>query len=170
MIRRLTAADAAAYRDLRLTALRDHPAAFTSDHADETAKPLTWFAERLATGTVFAASAGGDTSADGRLDGMAGFYIREGRKTCHRGMLWGMYVRAEARGTGLATALIDTVKAHARPLVEEIMLGVGTDNPAAIARYRAAGFVRCGSERRAIKIGDRYHDELLMAFRFSRRR
>lgn len=164
MIRRLTTDDAAAYRDLRLAALRDHPAAFTAAYEDEAGQGLEIFAERLAKGFVLA---GG--SAD-RLDGMAGFYIRDGLKTCHRGMLWGMYVRPEARGTGLAMALIDAVKAHARPLVEEIMLGVGTDNPAAIARYRAAGFVRCGSERRAIKIGDRYFDEILMAHRFPRRR
>lgn len=163
MIRRLTADDAAVYRDLRLAALRDHPAAFTAAYEDEVTWPLAAYAERLAKGAVFA---GG--SAD-RLSGMAGFYIREGLKTCHRGMLWGMYVRPEARGTGLARALIDTVKHHARPLVEELMLGVGTDNPVAIARYRAEGFVRCGGERRAIKIGDRYHDEILMAFRFPRR-
>jgi ribosomal protein S18 acetylase RimI-like enzyme len=164
MIRRLTAEDASAYRDLRLSALRDHPAAFTAAHEDEAGQPLGFFADRLANGAVFAGVGAG------QLDGMAGFYIRDGLKTRHRGMLWGMYVRPEARGTGLAAALIDAVKAHARPLVEEILLGVGTDNPAAIARYRAAGFVRCGGERRAIKIGDRYYDEILMAYRFPRRR
>lgn len=162
MIRRLTASDAAQYRDLRLTALRDHPAAFTAAYEDEVGQPLDHFADRLARGNVFA----GGTE---RLTGMAGFYVREGLKTCHRGMLWGMYVRPEARGTGLAAALIEAVKDHARPLVEEVMLGVGTDNPAAIARYRAAGFVRCGSERRSIKIGDRYYDEILMTCRFPRR-
>lgn len=162
MIRRLTASDAALYRDLRLSALRDHPAAFTSAYEDEVGHSLDYYAERLANGTVFASGAE-------RLTGMAGFYVRDGLKTCHRGMLWGMYVRPEARGTGLAAALIEAVKDHARPLVEEVMLGVGTDNPAAIARYRAAGFVRCGSERRSIKIGDRYYDEILMAFRFPRR-
>jgi GNAT superfamily N-acetyltransferase len=164
MIRRLTADDAALYRDLRLTALRDHPAAFTAAYEDEAAQPLAQHAERLAAGTVFAG-----VSHD-RLDGMAGFYVRAGLKTCHRGMLWGMYVRPEQRGTGLAARLIETVKSHARPLVEEILLGVGTDNPAAITRYRSAGFVRCGGERRAIKIGDRYYDEILMAYRFPRRR
>lgn len=163
MIRRLTADDALLYRDLRLMALRDHPAAFTSAYEDEVAQPLSLYAERLTSSTVFA-----DDRSD-RLDGMAGFYIREGLKTCHRGILWGMYVRPSARGTGLAMALIEAIKDHARPLVEEVMLGVGTDNPAAIARYRAAGFVRCGSERRAIKIGDRYFDEILMAYRFPRR-
>jgi ribosomal protein S18 acetylase RimI-like enzyme len=163
MIRRLTANDATAYRDLRLKALRDHPAAFTAAYEDEVTQPLSFYAERLAAGTVFA-------RGTDRLDGMTGFYIREGLKTCHRGVLWGMYVRPDARGTGLAMALIEAVKDHARPLVEDVILGVGTDNPAAIARYRAAGFVRCGSERRAIKIGDHYHDEISMAFRFPRRR
>jgi ribosomal protein S18 acetylase RimI-like enzyme len=145
-------------------ALRDHPAAFTAAHEDEAGQPLGFFADRLAKGTVFAGVGAG------QLDGMAGFYVRDGLKIRHRGVLWGMYVRPEARGTGLAAALIDAVKAHARPLVEEILLGVGTDNPAAIARYRAAGFVRCGGERRAIKIGDRHYDEILMAYRFPRRR
>jgi ribosomal protein S18 acetylase RimI-like enzyme len=162
MIRRLTAADAAAYRALRLEALAEHPAAFTAAYEDEAEMPLAAIAGRLSNGTVFAAGAE-------RLDGMAGFYVRDGRKACHRGMLWGLYVRPEARGTGLGMALIDAVKAHARPLVEEVMLGVGVDNPSAIALYRNAGFVRCGSERRAIKIGTRYFDEILMTYRFARR-
>jgi ribosomal protein S18 acetylase RimI-like enzyme len=163
MIRRITANDATAYRDLRLKALHDHPAAFTAAYEDEVKQPLSFYAERLAAGTVFARGAD-------RLDGMAGFYVRDGLKTCHRGVLWGMYVRPDARGTGLAMALIEAVKDHARLLVEDVILGVGTDNPAAIARYRAAGFVRCGSERRAIKIGDRYFDEISMTYRFPRRR
>jgi GNAT superfamily N-acetyltransferase len=163
MIRRLTPDDAARYRDLRLQALRDHPAAFTAAYEDEVTWPLSAYAERLAQGTVFAAGAD-------RLDGKAGFYIRDGLKTRHRGILWGLYVRPEARGTGLAAALIRAIKAHARPLVEEIMLGVGTDNHAALARYRAEGFVRCGGERRALKIGDDYFDEILMAYRFPRQR
>lgn len=160
MIRRLTPADAAAWRDLRLAALTDAPAAFTADHDDEAARPLAAFADHLATSSVFAAEGAN------RLDATAGFYIRDGRKTCHRGMLWGLYVRPEARGQGLARALIETIKAHARGQVEELALGVGTDNPAAIALYRATGFVRIGGERRAIRIGDRYHDEWLMSHRF----
>jgi ribosomal protein S18 acetylase RimI-like enzyme len=162
MIRRLTATDVAAYRELRLKALAEHPSAFTAAHEDEAARPLTDIAERLTNGTVFA-------SGTERLDGMAGFYVRDGRKSSHRGLLWGLYVRPEARGSGLAMALIDAVKTHARPLVEEVMLGVGTDNQAALALYRAAGFVRCGGERRALKIGNRYFDEILMTYRFPRR-
>lgn len=137
MIRRLAPADAAACRDLRLTALAGCPGAFAADHDEVAALPLAAFADRLAGGAVFAADRGG-----GGLDGMAGFYIRTGRKTCHRGTLWGIYVRPGARGRGLGRTLV------------------------ALRLYRAAGFRRYGCERRALKLGDRYVDELLLTVRF----
>lgn len=159
-VRRLTRADAATFREVRLQGLRDHPEAFTASYADEAAQPLDWFADRLDGGMVF----GG--GADGRIDGVAGLHIPTGEKVRHKGLLWGMYVRAEARGTGLARQLIAAVLDAARGRVEEVMLGVGIGNAAAIGCYRAAGFEVCGLDLRAIKLGDCYIDELQMTIRF----
>jgi RimJ/RimL family protein N-acetyltransferase len=52
---------------------------------------------------------------------------------------------------------------HARPLVEEVCLRVVPSNIAAYRLYSAAGFKEYGLERRALKVGSEYHDEMLMA-------
>ena len=47
LVRRLTQADASAYRAVRLRALREHPEAFTSDADEEASQPLDVMAQRL---------------------------------------------------------------------------------------------------------------------------
>lgn len=49
--------------------------------------------------------------------------------------------------------------------VEEVRLAVVASNTAAVRLYARLGFRRYGLEPRALRVGDRYHDELLMALR-----
>jgi ribosomal protein S18 acetylase RimI-like enzyme len=77
----------------------------------------------------------------------------------HKGVLWGMSVRPEARGTGLAAALVQQVVAHARTLVEQVCLTVIASNVAARRLYKAAGFEEYGLERRGLKVGSKYYDQ-----------
>ncbi|WP_051334409.1 GNAT family N-acetyltransferase [Bradyrhizobium sp. Ai1a-2] len=156
-IRRLEARDTADYRDLRLEGLKAHPEAFASSWEHEVDKPTSWWEERLKTNTVF----GGWVNSS-PLVGLAGFRVQDGVKLQHKGVLWGMYVRPEARGTGLAAALVNQVVEHARPLVEDVCLTVVASNAAAHRLYGAAGFEEYGLERRALKVGSEYYDELLM--------
>ena len=157
-VRRLETDDAAIYREMRLEGLRNHPESFGVAWEDEIEKPLAWWAERLDSNTVF----GGWIEAS-RLLGVAGFYVPAAAKQRHKGILWGMYVRRDARGTGLAASLLQHVITHARPLVEEIRLTVMASNTAAHRLYSAAGFEPYGLERRALKVGDAYYDDMLMA-------
>jgi RimJ/RimL family protein N-acetyltransferase len=157
-IRRLETDDVASYRELRLEALKNNPEAFASSWEDETAKPCSWWMERLQANTVF-----GGWIDDLSLLGTAGFRVHDVAKLRHKGILWGMYVRPDARGSGLAAALVRQVIEHARPLVEEICLTVVASNAAAHRLYSAAGFEPYGIERRALKVGDAYYDEVLMA-------
>lgn len=161
-IRRLGAADAAAYRDLRLEGLAAAPEAFGAAWEEEAARPLAWFAERLERNAVF----GGWVVGDAALDGVAGLLVPEAAKLRHKGVLWGLYVRPRARGVGLGAALVARVLGHARGVVEEVRLSVVASNAAAARLYEAAGFERYGLERRALKVAGRYHDEALMAVRF----
>ena len=78
-------------------------------------------------------------------------------------MLWGMFVQPQAKVTGLGPALVARVLEHARATVEEVRLTVVSTNTAAIRLYERAGFEQYGLERRALKIGGDYHDEVLMA-------
>lgn len=159
-LRRLTGADAEQYRAVRLDALRDHPESFGSSHEDEADKPLAWFADRLESGFVL-----GGFGPDGSLLGTAGLVIPAGSKLRHKGLLIGMFVRPASRGTGLAQALLDGVLVFARPLVEEVNLGVTGTNTAAIRLYARSGFVEYAREARVLKVGDRYYDEVFMARR-----
>ncbi len=156
-IRRLVPADAALYRDLRLEGLRLSPEAFGSIYEIENAKPLAWFAERLGDAAVF----GG---FDGReLQGIVGFYIKRGAKETHKGVLWGMYVRAAARKTGLGRRLAQAIIDHAGDRVEILELRVVVGNEPARRLYASLGFVEYGLEKNSLKQDGRYWDEVLMA-------
>jgi RimJ/RimL family protein N-acetyltransferase len=157
-VRRLETSDVADYRELRLESLKNHPDAFASSWEHEADKPPSWWAERLETNTVF----GGWVNSS-RLVGVAGLHVQDAVKLQHKGVLWGMYLRPEARRTGLAAALVQRVVEHARTLVEEVCLTVVTSNAAARRLYSAAGFKEYGLERRALKVGNEYYDEVLMA-------
>jgi RimJ/RimL family protein N-acetyltransferase len=161
MIRLLTPADAALYRPVRLEALTTNPEAFTSTFEREQDKPLAWFEERLAISDVF-----GAFIAD-ELVGTAGFRREDGAKTAHKGVLWGMYVRPQARKSGTGRLLVDAVAAHAAQRVEQLHLVVVSENQAALRLYTAAGFAEYGRGLKALKVGDRYYDEILMALFFN---
>ncbi|HWX48043.1 MAG TPA: GNAT family N-acetyltransferase [Roseomonas sp.] len=161
-LRRLGAADAASYRDLRLDGLRRHPEAFGAAWEEEIEKPLAWFADRLEGNAVFGAWMEGD-----QLAGVAGLMVPAGPKQRHKGILWGMYVRPEARGSGAAPALVRRVLEQAGGSVEEVRLTVVASNTAAVRLYSRFGFRPYGCEPRALKVGDCYYDEMLMALSLS---
>ena len=156
-IRRLTSADAAAYREIRLAGLRDSPEAFGSTFVRENAQPLVWFCDRLRNSQVFGALRSTD------LLGIAGFVIREGEKERHKGFLWGMYVRPDARKAGVGQQLVEAVIEHARDHVEVIQLSVVSGNDRARRLYARLGFVEYGVEKNSLKQDGRYYDEILMA-------
>jgi ribosomal protein S18 acetylase RimI-like enzyme len=81
-------------------------------------------------------------------------------------MLWGVFVEAEWRGSGVARKLLETVVAHARETkVLQIHLCVHTENPRAQGLYQLLGFEVYGLEPRAIRIGNRFYDEQRMVLR-----
>lgn len=162
-IRRLGPADAASFRTLRLHALRTEPASFGMSCAEEEALPAAAWPSLLESAAVFAAE-----GRDGALLGSAGLRVEGPEKLRHKGTVWGVYVRPEARGTGLAPALLAAVLAHAATVVEEVRLTVSGDNPAAVALYARAGFVAYGRDVRGLKIGAEYYPELLMALSLPR--
>jgi RimJ/RimL family protein N-acetyltransferase len=152
-VRRLTADDAEAFRALRLEALEHFPEAFQSTYESSADLPLDAYAQRLRQYAVF----GG--FGDGVLCGFVGFHPLKNPKIRHKGILWGMYVKPSARGTGLAEAIVESVVEHARGRVEQILLSIITENERARRFYEKMGFEAYGLERRALKIGDAYYDE-----------
>jgi ribosomal protein S18 acetylase RimI-like enzyme len=155
--RRLGSADAAAYRELRLAALRNNPEAFGSTFERESTEPLAWFGGRLDKGPVFGAFRSSE------LVGTAGFMLREGEKEKHKGLLWGMYVRPDARNAGIGRQLIEAVIDYARHHAELIQLSVVSDNVRARGLYASLGFIEYGVEKNSLKQRGHYYDEILMA-------
>jgi ribosomal protein S18 acetylase RimI-like enzyme len=155
-VRRLGAADLDAFRLIRLEGLRNDPEAFGSTFEKESSEPGQYFIERLSRSAVFGGFAGD------RLVGVAGFYFFEDTKSRHKGVLWGMYVMPEARGSGLATELVGTLLEHAGKEVEQVQLTVTASNGRARRFYERMGFVQYGLEERALKYKGAYLDEVLM--------
>ncbi|MFZ0642238.1 MAG: GNAT family N-acetyltransferase [Candidatus Acidiferrales bacterium] len=156
-IRQLAPSEAAAYREIRLEALRSSPEAFGSTFEAESERPLERFRERLTNSPVFGAF------LNAELVGIAGFMRREGAKDAHKAMLWGMYVRAGSRKAGVGRRLAEAVIDFARQHVETLQLTVVSDNEPARHLYASLGFVEYGIERNALKQDGRYYDEVLMA-------
>ena len=158
VIRRLEPGpDTERFRAIRLESLRTEPESFGSDFASENRQPPEWFAERLASNDVFGAFHGEE------LLGIATFATERAVQKAHKGMLWGVFVRQKARSAGVGRALVEAVLAHARGRVEQINLAVERGNLHARRLYTSLGFIEYGLEKNALKLGERYFDDVLMA-------
>lgn len=161
-VRRLGPEDAAAFRALRLEGLAHHPCAFAASRDEEAGQSLADVAARLERQPVF----GG--FLDGKLVGVAGFAVPAPAKKRHKGLLWGVYVRAAARGQGLGRALAVQVIEHARAHVVQLHAAVVTTNHAALGLYRTLGFTSYGVEPRGLACAGRYFDQELMVLMLDR--
>lgn len=155
-VRLLSGADAPAFQACRLEALSLHPCAFAAAFEEEDGRSPAEVAARLDQGAAFGAF------LDGALVGTAGFAMPPLRKKCHKGVLWGVYVRSAARGRGLGRLLVEQVIEHARGRVEQLHATVVTTGEAARQLYRQLGFQAYGREPRGLKVGDQYFDQELL--------
>lgn len=155
-VRRLTPDDYEALREIRLEALRLNPAFFSADPAQEEAFSKEQWLARLASAVSF----GG--FVDDRLCGLVVFSRPASPKLAHTGDLGAMYVRDQARGTGLADAMIEAVLDHAANEVEQIKLTVNSENARAVKFYERHGFRVIGRIPRSLNIDGRFYDDLLM--------
>lgn len=164
-IARLTGADAALYRAVRLDALRLHPEAFASDFTEEANMSLDAFAARIPQppGALFGAFARKEAAAE-RLAGIAGLIVHPRPKLAHKGELVGVYVEAAFRRSGLAHALVSAAIDHARDSGLRVLhLSVTAGNAAARQLYAGFGFRLYGTEPRAMAVAGRFLDNELMA-------
>ena len=161
-IRRLRSEDAAAFKAIRLEALKANPELLRSTFELEDKLDVAWFAGRLEDAHVMGAF------RDGELVGTAGFAIQQGQPNAHKGRLFGMYVRSSSRNLGVGRLLLNAVLDVARENVELIQLSVVRENRPARRLYESVGFLEFGVETKASKYGDKYYDEALMALDFTR--
>lgn len=160
LIRRLGPDDAAAYRELRLRALREHPEAFTSSWEEDSAKPAEASRQRLASAhTAF----WGAFDGAGTLLGMVGLERLPRAKERHKGHVVGMYVAPEAGGRGAGQALLQALVDEAvAGGLSDLVLTVTEGNGTALRLYERAGFRAFGAEPRAIVVDGRAHGKVHM--------
>ncbi len=164
--RPLQAGDAAAFRDLRIAGIFEHPEYFGTPADEEEAGGLALFEKRIAgsqEGECVFGAFRGET-----LVGVAGFYRVSSSGTMrHRGDLWGVYVVPGERGGETAERLIRTVIAHARRHVDVLTGHVTTTNTHARKFYVRLGFGFSGVERKILKVNGRFFDQEILVMDFT---
>jgi len=161
LIRRAVPSDSAAYRELRLEALKNHPTAFGADYEENLAHPPEYWEQRLKINdekeVLFLAE------HREKLVGMTGIFRSLSARSRHAGTVWGVYVRAGWRGSHIAEELIHECLEWAQQKGMVIArLGVAADNKPAIRCYERCGFTVYGTEAKSLYYQGRYVDEYLM--------
>lgn len=165
-IRRLTPEDAAIFQAFRLAALQDAPSAFGSSYEEEKDFPASVIEGRLAPKPDH-----GPLGAfhGEELVGLVALGRENMKKLAHKALIWGMYVKPEHRGKGIAKALLEEALSLARsvPEIRQVNLSVNARNSGAIRLYESFGFKSFGHEPGALFINGELHDELHMSLRLT---
>jgi RimJ/RimL family protein N-acetyltransferase len=158
-VRRLRADEWRELKEIRLAALLDAPDAFATRYDEAAARDdERWQADAL-RGT----GPGSPTFVavvDGRLAGMVGGWSDDGAAR-----LVQMFVRTEARGSGLADELVAAVAGWARAQgFDRLELGVVAGNVPAQRVYARSGFVQVGEpiDRSAVGLAPELRMELAL--------
>lgn len=132
-----------AYRAIRLRALADAPTAFGSTlAAEEALAPESW-STRLARSAVSGIDHALVAELDGQPVGLAWAKVDASDPLLVN--LFQMWVAPEARGQGVAGALLDeTVRWAGARGARAMQLGVNCSNAGALRLYERAGFVDAG--------------------------
>jgi ribosomal protein S18 acetylase RimI-like enzyme len=129
--------------EIRREALECEPYAFGSSPGEDFAQTDEQVQRLLADGNtaVFGAF-------DPNLIGIVGVRRQTRKKTRHKADIWGMYVRREHRGRGLARLLMEAAIAYGREQegVRMLQLAVTEKAVAAASLYEKLGFVVWGIE------------------------
>ena len=153
-IRQLRDPDASVYRELRLQALREDPAAYLTSAEEYQVRTLEEVASRLVpTSERFTLGA----FVNGELQGMATLVRSRSPRQRHRAEVFAVYVAPESRGSGLGHALMTELTRQARIMPGLAVLGLGVTETQTAARrlYERLGFVVWGVEDDVLRLHGR---------------
>ena len=102
---RIGEGDTAAYRRLRLKALKEHPSAFVSSYEEQDEWPFERFAQRLRGSFGSAGSFNLGCFVEEDLVRTVGYFCDEGPKRIHIGKIVGMHMAAGYEGNEYGQAL-----------------------------------------------------------------
>ncbi len=143
------------YREMRLTALKESPEAFAATHTLEEAYEETLWRKRMRRATRLVAL--DDNAPVGILSiGRAHADFDDAAE------LFGLWVRPELRGAGVAKDLFNAASREAeRSGARQLVYWVGTDNGRAVAFASGRGF-RPSEQRRPMGGGHQGEEEIAM--------
>lgn len=143
-VRALGEEDWQEYRDIRLEALKESPEAFVATHDEESGYPESRWRDRMNRSRRLLAE------VDGRPTGVVCVGQHKGGDQVAE--LFGLWVRPEARGTGVAWRLVEAGAQQARDDGRShLAYWVGTDNGRAVAFASSFGF-RPTEKRRPMRV------------------
>lgn len=159
MIRTLSQTDDTPYKQLILDGLHAHPGLFRISPEDA-GEPLVPFASNSPDTFTLGAFQAAD-----QLIGTVSFAREERAKLRHKGLIYRMYVASEASGQGIGRALLREAILRAQQIdgLQQLNLTVVATNAKARHLYASEGFETFAVEKRGLKIGLEYFDEVQMA-------
>ena len=132
-IRELQVSDVDEYRTLRLRALKEHPTAFNSSYEEQRDWPIETFGERLRSSFDAPDDFILGCLVDEGLVGTVGLYRKDGLKSVHKAVIFGVHVAAEHQGKGYGRALLVGAVDRARQMRGLAIVGLvveSTNEPA----------------------------------------
>lgn len=157
IVRRLTVDDLAAWRSIRLEALRTIPAAFLTTYEEEKARPEADTLDFLSSGSIYGAFDGGD------LAGVMALVPETRAALRHRAWVSSVFVRPRWRGSAAARDLFAAILVAAQKKdLAQLEIYVEASNARAIAFYTRIGFEICGRVPRAVRRDGLDFDDLHM--------
>lgn len=153
---RLTGKDTARFLELREKCLVEEAQNFRTSALDNSSLGFQYWHDRIEKDHVAA------IEVDGALMAIGGLSRVVGEKLDHKGLIWGMYVHPDLRGTGAADAIMDALVDAAKGVVRQLQLTLAADNAGAQRFYERHLFKTYAIEPDALHRADGFADEALM--------
>lgn len=150
------------YREIRLECLKNAAENFGSTYEEQSVLPELFFEGAIKNSDTNAKIFGAFNEND--LIAICGYTREKGIKTKHKALLVQVYTKPEYRGKNISYELMKYMidKMFEDETLEQITLGVVSDNHAAIKVYERLGFKEYGLHKNYFKGGDIYRHQVLM--------
>lgn len=158
-IRRIDAKDYSDYLKIRLIGLANSPEAFGMSVNEAPKIEQNNFEDNTAGNNAIFISYNNANEACGVI----GVRRLKGEKRQHIALVWGLYVSEPERQKKIATHLMKVAIEFSKATgAEKLQLSVNAENSTTYQFYKKIGFESYGTEKKALKLIDRYYDEHLM--------
>jgi RimJ/RimL family protein N-acetyltransferase len=160
--RELKPSESKKYREIRLECLQNAKENFGATYEESVIMPELFFEAAIkkedANNKIFGAFDGETLAA------ICGYRRESSLKTRHRALLVQVYTKPEYRGKNISFELMKYMinKLFEDETMQQITLGVVSDNHAAIKVYERLGFKEYGLHKNYFKDCNVYRDEILM--------